>query len=61
MKKIIFTLALLLLAGCAEPVAMTKQQIIAEVKKCEQAGLKGRLLWRVTHKLTPREVVCEPK
>ena len=58
MKKIIFTLAILMLAGCQE--SMTNEQIIAEVKKCEQAGLRAKLFF-IGYGDIPKKVVCKPK
>lgn len=57
-RRILFLTAVLGLAGCDQP--MTNDQIIAETKKCEDAGLDVSVgvdgwNWNITH------ITCVPK
>lgn len=56
MKPLIIIIAVVLLGGCS----MTNEEVIAECKKCEDAGMEAALVYNMWTYSTVR-VDCHPK
>lgn len=61
MRKLILILpAILLLTGCSSATYMTNDEVIFEVKKCEDAGLKAEI-WGSARSGKASAVYCRIK
>lgn len=59
MKRLTITGLALLLAACAKP--MTNDEIIAEVKKCEAAGMRPDIFYGNLFDMYIVKVQCVPR
>ena len=59
MKKIMASILLFCVLGCAQNT-LSNEQIIEENKKCEAAGMRGRVLFNMSD-ATVSSIQCIPK